>query len=432
MQFHVAEALSVLNQLAPETQSTPETLRSAPDRPALSICVATRNRGPFLRRLLARLAEDTAEFRGQVEVVVCDDASTDDTPEICRAAPLGDALRCHRNETALGAAPAQWKALSASRGRFGVLLGDDDLLLWPGVFRALNLLENNPGAVAVFAPETLIDLSAPDSARTLVYAVEEVRRFGPADRADFAEYVLANGVVSGAPIVRLDHFRRIAPFGDGLIHDAYAAPAELLSFGEIIYADQSFYGLVTQHDGLDHVRHADHDAAKVDWDRHRAGVEHIMGMLGAQPAQRVERLRAMGERIVQSRMLVALRLRLADDDDPVEAYHLASRLRGLGRMDDLPVPMTVIRLRAGIRWLDDRIATRVGATRLVLVGYGEDARAFFAERSRLPVAAMADDERLGPCDIALLAGNGEVDVEPAAVASAGFFITESDLLAKHP
>ena len=48
--------------------------------PLLTIGIPTYNRAKFLRRLLEQLRTELAGLDGQVEVLVSDNASTDDTP----------------------------------------------------------------------------------------------------------------------------------------------------------------------------------------------------------------------------------------------------------------------------------------------------------------------------------------------------------------
>ena len=55
---------------------------TGPPRPLLSCAITTYNRAHWLAHSLPRLIEATRPFRAQVEVVVCDNTSTDATPEV--------------------------------------------------------------------------------------------------------------------------------------------------------------------------------------------------------------------------------------------------------------------------------------------------------------------------------------------------------------
>src|SRR4029077_20604812 len=55
---------------------------SGPARPLLSCAVTTYNRAHWLKHSLPRLIEAARPFRDEVEVVVCDNTSTDATSDV--------------------------------------------------------------------------------------------------------------------------------------------------------------------------------------------------------------------------------------------------------------------------------------------------------------------------------------------------------------
>jgi alpha-1,6-rhamnosyltransferase len=92
------------------------------EKPLVSVIVAAYQAEAFLEESLASiLAQDYAPF----EVVVCDDGSTDRTPEILAAHPE---LRTIRQANA-GAAAARNAAVAASSGELLAIFDADDL--WP-------------------------------------------------------------------------------------------------------------------------------------------------------------------------------------------------------------------------------------------------------------------------------------------------------------
>lgn len=84
-------------------------------------------KGKYLRDCIASiLAQSMADF----ELIVVDDCSPDDIPGIVGEFPAGS-IRYYRNETNTGARNVvdNWnKCLSLARGRFFVLMGDDDMM----------------------------------------------------------------------------------------------------------------------------------------------------------------------------------------------------------------------------------------------------------------------------------------------------------------
>ena len=98
--------------------------------PLVSVVVPTRNRASMLRRCLDALA---AQTYSAFEVIVVDDASTDDTPQMLQAFAQAHpdlALTVLRNEPQRGANPSRNRAIEASRGGL-VAFEDDDCIADP-------------------------------------------------------------------------------------------------------------------------------------------------------------------------------------------------------------------------------------------------------------------------------------------------------------
>ncbi|MDQ5836983.1 MAG: glycosyltransferase, partial [Acidobacteriota bacterium] len=92
--------------------------------PSVSVIIPTHNRP----RLLPRAVESAHAAGEDVEVVIVDDASTDETAEVCRGLAGVKYIRLERNQ---GVAGARNVGLLASGGEYVAFLDDDDLRL-PG------------------------------------------------------------------------------------------------------------------------------------------------------------------------------------------------------------------------------------------------------------------------------------------------------------
>lgn len=92
--------------------------------PSVTVAIPTYNRAPLLRRAIqSALAQSASDL----EVIVCDDGSTDDTAET--VARVSDSrLRLIRQPTNRGVVANMNAGLEAARGRFFLLLSDDDYL----------------------------------------------------------------------------------------------------------------------------------------------------------------------------------------------------------------------------------------------------------------------------------------------------------------
>jgi glycosyltransferase involved in cell wall biosynthesis len=99
--------------------------------PTVSVVVATHNRARRLEALLESLRTQTFE---DFEVVVCDDASTDDTPAVL-AEERGLRLRAVRHAVAGGPARARNAGWRAAEGSL-IAFTDDDCVVTPGWLEA--------------------------------------------------------------------------------------------------------------------------------------------------------------------------------------------------------------------------------------------------------------------------------------------------------
>ena len=151
-----------------------------PDRPEASVVIPTRSRWHLLSTAALPSALEQADV--DVEVIVVDDGSQDETPS--RLAEIDDPrLRVVRHETSRGVAIARNAGIEAARGRWVSFLDDDDL--WsPAKLR--KQIDSAEAAGAVFAYSAGGGL---DAARTFLFAVP------PPDPASVTERLLQWNVI---------------------------------------------------------------------------------------------------------------------------------------------------------------------------------------------------------------------------------------------
>ena len=117
------------------------TSASSQQAPLLSICIPTCNRASFLRVMLQALLPQAAQCGSDVDIVVLDNASTDDTPQVLEESRSLGPFRVHRQPTNVGPlrniidGPTQF-----ARGKFTWILGDHNLLRPGGLAHVLNRL----------------------------------------------------------------------------------------------------------------------------------------------------------------------------------------------------------------------------------------------------------------------------------------------------
>jgi FkbM family methyltransferase len=97
-------------------------------QPLLSICISTYNRSRWLAVSLAMLMRWTEPYRDIVEVLVCDNTSTDNTGKVARAYTGRKNFRYHCNPANVGMLGNLKVTANLARGKYVWILGDDDLV----------------------------------------------------------------------------------------------------------------------------------------------------------------------------------------------------------------------------------------------------------------------------------------------------------------
>src|SRR5688500_18360587 len=118
--------------------------------PRVSVIIPTFNRP----RLLPRCVESALAAGESVEVIVVDDASTDETAEVCRGLGRARHVRLEHNQ---GVAGARNVGLLASTAEYVGFLDDDDLRVPGSLDAQLALLEAAPEAAFVAGGVVLAD-----------------------------------------------------------------------------------------------------------------------------------------------------------------------------------------------------------------------------------------------------------------------------------
>jgi glycosyltransferase involved in cell wall biosynthesis len=126
--------------------------------PLLSICLPTYNRSKLLKEALNALAPQVENAVG-VELVVSDNASTDDTPKVVRTAQRKwKCIKYHRNSVNSGLA-GNFLLLTdkLARGKFCWIVGDDDIVRPGAVDRILDVLMSNSGVDFILLNKTVVN-----------------------------------------------------------------------------------------------------------------------------------------------------------------------------------------------------------------------------------------------------------------------------------
>jgi glycosyltransferase involved in cell wall biosynthesis len=206
--------------------------------PALSVGLAVRNGGRGVRRCVESiLAQDFTDL----ELVICDNVSDDDTVETLEAyARVDRRIRIAVNDVNIGIHENMWRVLKASRGAFFRWISADDWLE-PGCLSAcVRALENRSDAIGVTTWFTIH--TAEGHTRREEYRGEFPTSADPARRFERMLWFFHAGDAKYDPIYGL--YRR-----DSLVRTLGIRPseridwllsAELALSGPIIHVEQCF------------------------------------------------------------------------------------------------------------------------------------------------------------------------------------------------
>lgn len=114
--------------------------------PLVSVVMPTRNRAAFLHRAIRSVL---AQTETRIELIVVDDASSDETPAVVAQYAQADSrVRGVRNEIAAGGGGARNIGIRSGDGQWVAFIDDDDEWLPEKLERQLALLEGDSAAVA--------------------------------------------------------------------------------------------------------------------------------------------------------------------------------------------------------------------------------------------------------------------------------------------
>jgi glycosyltransferase involved in cell wall biosynthesis len=203
--------------------------------PTLSIGLPVYNGQRYLAEALeALLAQTYADF----ELVISDNASTDQTESICRAyAAQDDRIRYVRQPVNLGADPNHRYVADQARGRLFKWAAHDDLYEPELLRRCVEALESHPGVVLAHAADAAIDEDGTVIGR-LPYELDTADP-DPAVRLRSLLYV--DGGNDDYGVMYTDVLRRIAPYGAGAYGSDRVFVASMLLHGPFHHVPQVLY-----------------------------------------------------------------------------------------------------------------------------------------------------------------------------------------------
>jgi FkbM family methyltransferase len=121
-----------------------------PNRPLLSVCISTYNRAEWLAASLKNWEALYPNSLPEVEFLVCDNTSTDHTPEVIKPYLNRSDFSYYRNNHNVGMLGNLRQTAHYAKGQYIWILGDDDLLMPDSIERVLENLNSHPRVSLIY------------------------------------------------------------------------------------------------------------------------------------------------------------------------------------------------------------------------------------------------------------------------------------------
>ncbi|MBS0363743.1 MAG: glycosyltransferase family 2 protein [Proteobacteria bacterium] len=240
--------------------------------PLLSLCLATYNRARYLDRYLSHhlTALDAAGI--DYELVVSDNASTDETPQIlARWAAAHPRMRVSRRPRNLGAYPNILTTLRQARGEVVVSIADDDLAIPEQLVAYARRIADDPALVMIQAPWLLMDETRDGAITGKFYDFPGETRFSAGQFGNCLAFVLTHHVFPECWLARRSALAAIAGPQPRFTYSFFNLLAGALARGDVLFSPEPhLMATSVTRAGASQVGNRE---AMESWDLYRGGLE---------------------------------------------------------------------------------------------------------------------------------------------------------------
>lgn len=173
--------------------------------PLLTCAISTYNRARWLSHSLARLVDAAKPWRDSVEIVVCDNASSDETPEVLNRFKGTRSFSATRNVVNVGVLGNMAVTARASSGSYVWILDDDDLIVDGAIENVVTGLDRHRDVEMAYLNYACTDFDQPEPTTNPAKIIEAATMIG-----------------YGGPNRRVDELREVAGLNESLFTEISA------------------------------------------------------------------------------------------------------------------------------------------------------------------------------------------------------------------
>jgi glycosyltransferase involved in cell wall biosynthesis len=306
--------------------------------PKLSICIPTYNRCRYLNNALTHLF-DEQRFPFESEVVVSDNASTDETQDVVESlAQSHRQLRYIRQTQNVGGLANIVAAERQARGEYTLYLADDDVLFPKEVGGVIEYLDRHPNVGVCFCAADMWD----DVEKVVVgqhYDSGPEIVFSRDTAVSLCNFIVERHIFPEVFVCRSDFLHKLLYAVPLNAYWAFVNMINALRYADVAFLPTMYYRSISQHWEGERREQTGVTQTMTDWDVYRGGVEYMLlraftyaGFAGVPPEHQVA-AQQMVQDFVNTRMRVALRL-LIQFRGYLSAYEVLVRLQANARVSE--------------------------------------------------------------------------------------------------
>lgn len=181
------------------------------NNPLVSICIPTYNSAEYLRESLDSIVNQTYPNK---EIIISDNASTDETEKIAKEYMEKHKVKYYRNEKNIGAEANFSRCVELANGEYIAVFHSDDLYLPDMVKKQVEAFQKSPTIGAVFTMASLIN-----SKNKVIGKIKLPSKLKGKYVYDFPEIFFSvlenlNFLVCPSAMVRSKIYKELAPFNE--------------------------------------------------------------------------------------------------------------------------------------------------------------------------------------------------------------------------